>query len=264
MTSIVNTLRLVKRYIRLSIQDNLQFPTEFIMTFFDLVFEMGELVLFWVSLFQLGILVGKWSGNQLLLFLVMNIFSGVLGRISRGFRDLEYRLLDGSFDNYLIRPTHPMLTLLLQNTNFFNGLLHLIVGVFFFSYLIISRSVVIHHVFIGFGVLIFGTGAFQLLYGLFSLLAFWVGKIYTARSLIFSFQQANAYPLDVFPKSILRFFTYVIPLSLMITVPTKILLGQYQHPLYFLGLSILFFLLFLFLFQKVLKRALKHYQSTGS
>lgn len=264
MTSIASTLRLMKRYIRLSIRDNLQFPVEFVMSFFDMMFEMGELVLFWFSLFQLGILVGKWTGNQLMLFIAMNIFSGVVGRISRGFRDLEYRLLDGSFDSYLIRPTHPMLTLLLQNTNFFNGLLYLIVGLCFFLYLIFSGTVVVQHVLIGFGVLIFGTGAFQLLYGLFSLLAFWVGKIYTARSLIFSFQQANSYPLDVFPKSVLRFFTYVIPLSLMITVPTKILLGQYHQPIYFLGLSFLFFVVLFLIFQSVLKRALKHYQSTGS
>ncbi|WP_125605097.1 ABC-2 family transporter protein [Lapidilactobacillus bayanensis] len=268
MTSFSNALqhyaRLFYRYLRLSIVENLQFPLDFLMSFVDLLFQTGELALFWWSLFKLGIIVGKWSGDELLLFLTISIFSDVISRFARGFRDLEFHLLDGSFDQFLVRPLHPIMGYILSQTNFFGGLLSLILASSSLIYLLASGRVVLHHALIGFAVMIIGTCAFQLLYGLVSLLAFWFGKIYMAREILFSFADAKKYPLDVFPKTILGFFTYVVPLSLMITIPTKILLGTYQNPIRYFILALGLFVIFIVIFKVVLQHALRRYESTGS
>ena len=112
--------------------------------------------------------------------------------------------------------------------------------------------------------LIAGTLAYELLYGTFSLLAFWFGKIFYARNLVFSFRSIRKYPLDIFSAPIKNIFTFVIPLAFIATIPTNIVLGRLQYPTIYFILSVVLLLIAYALFNYVLKRALAKYESTGS
>ncbi|HIY57294.1 MAG TPA: ABC-2 family transporter protein [Candidatus Tetragenococcus pullicola] len=262
MTSTMTKLKLIRRYMRLSFLKTFQSPIDLVMNLAFSALDIFSLFLFWISLFQLGFSLENWDPLDLLLFVAVSLFSEAVNRCFFGFRDLEYTILDGSFDKFLTWPIAPIASVLLEKMGSFSVLLKaslaliLIVGSAFFTPLT--------HVGLALFCSLLGSVAFALLYGTFSLLCFWFGKIYTARELVFSFQEAKNYPLDILPKKIGDFFTRIVPLAFLATIPTKIMLGKIDHPyLYLLGILVLTSLIFgLYCF--VQKRALLRYQSTGS
>ena len=243
MNTIVRELRIINSYIRLSYKNYIQFPLDFLMNFVMVLFDVIGVVLFWWSLAELNISLVGWTNAELLVFVGFSVFSEAVSKILFGFRDLEYFILDGSFDKFLIRPINPIKTMLLEKLNIFAIVCKTILAVL---------------------TLIAGTLAYELLYGTFSLLAFWFGKIYYARNLVFSFRSIRKYPLDIFSAPIKNIFTFIIPLAFIATIPTNIILGRLQYPTIYFILSVVLLLIVYALFNYVLKRALAKYESTGS
>ncbi|WDV46684.1 ABC-2 family transporter protein [Clostridiaceae bacterium M8S5] len=264
MSTIAKYARLFKRYQILSYVDLLQFPFEIGMKFLNLVFSIGTIYVFWISVFYIGVSFKNWGVYGIIILASMNVLSNAVSRVSFGFRDLEYKILDGSFDKYLVRPVHPIFTLLMERTSFFYISTQVMISIAMLMYCVGKGNVVLHNSLIAFLCLIIGTIALDVLYGTFTLLAFWFGKIYYARELVFSFKQAKKYPLDVFPKTFINIFTYFIPLAYLSTVPAKILLGKYNRPYFFLFIAIILLVINLVLFNILWKKALSRYNSTGS
>lgn len=262
MTFMKTSGKLLGRYFRLSFLKTFQSPIDIVMNLAFIGLDIFSLFLFWISIFNLGFEEKNWSQMELLVFIALSLFSEGVSRFFFGFRDLEYFILDGSFDKFLTWPVPPILSVLLEKINGFTmgvkGLLSLsMIGV-------ISFYTPLQHIFLGLLCSILGSVAFSLLYGTFSLLCFWFGKIYTARELVFSFQEAKRYPIDILPKKVGDFFTRIVPLAFLATIPAKIILGKIAHPYYYLGGIILLAGIIFLLYLVVQKRALARYQSTGS
>lgn len=264
MNTIVRELRIIKSYIRLSYKNYIQFPLDFLMNFVMVLFDVIGVVLFWWSLAELNISLVGWTNEELLVFVGFSVFSEAVSKILFGFRDLEYFILDGSFDKFLIRPINPVKTMLLEKLNIFAIVCKTILAIGIFLVVGFFTSLKLQNEWMAVLTLIAGTLAYELLYGTFSLLAFWFGKIFYARNLVFSFRSIRKYPLDIFSAPIKNIFTFIIPLAFIATIPTNIILGRLQYPTIYFILSVVLLLIAYALFNYVLKRALAKYESTGS
>ncbi len=264
MNTIARELRIIKRYILLSYKNYIQFPLDFLMNFVMVLFDVIGVVLFWWSLAELNISLVGWANEELLVFVGFSVFSEAVSKILFGFRDLEYFIMDGSFDKFLIRPINPIKTMLFEKLNIFAIICKTFLAIGIFLVAEFHTSLQLQNKLIATMTLVAGTLAYELLYGTFSLLAFWFGKIYQARNLVFSFSSIRQYPLDIFSTPIKRFFTFIIPLAFIATIPSNILLGKIKYPLIYFILSLILFLAAFLLFCYVLKKALAKYESTGS
>lgn len=264
MSIIINELGLIKQYLVMSFKNQVQFPVDFAMNFVNVLFDLLSLVLFWYSISTMGIVVENWSGPELVVFIAMNTLAVSVGGIFFGFRDLEYDVINGKFDKYLIRPVNAMKSVILEKFHIFSILSRAVVAA---GLLVAARfvfDVELHHGLCAFAVLCIGTTAYQVLYGTVSLLTFWVGKIYTAREIIFSFRKAQDYPLDIFPKIMQGILTYVMPLGFMSYIPTVILLGKTEDGFMWIVIALALCVIIYLIFKTVLKYALLRYSSTGS
>lgn len=262
MNIIVNELSLIKRHIIMSYKNYIQFPVDFFMNFIMIFFDIATLLLFWYSITNLGIVVENWSKEDLLVFVSLNLFSEAVSKLTFGFRDLEYFVINGTLDKYLIRPVNVIQSILLEKLNIFSIVCKTLISILLLVGAKCIFDITLHHTVLSFSILIIGTLSFELLYGSFTLLTFWVGRIYKTRELIFSFKVARKYPIDIFPTAIKNCFTYIIPLAFLSTIPTNIILGKSDYKMYLFYACMLFLLVFM-IFKNVLKRALNKYDSTG-
>ncbi len=264
MEAITNYLILIRRYIILSFKDLVEFPFELTMRIIQVFFEIGFIYLFWISLYNVGVVFSGWTTSGIVMLSSMNLFSEAISKISFGFRDLEYSIIGGDFDKYLTRPINPFFSMIMDKLNVFTIVTKLIISLAGMIYICNFQKISLYNIRASIICLLLGTLSFDLLYGAFSMLAFWFGKIYMARELIFSFKSAKKYPLDIYPNKIMWLFTYVIPLGFLSTIPTKILLGDLRNINLYLLVAVASFIINLSIFKFVSNRALSKYNSTGS
>lgn len=264
MKNTINYLNIIKRYSILSIKELIVFPFEFIMRLAFVGFEIGFIYIFWISIFNIGLSFKDWTTYEIIILVSMNLLSDGIGGITFGFRDLEYAIIDGTFDKHLMKPINPIFSMLMDKLNIFSIVIKICISSFLLLYISKVRGIILHNVPIAILLSIIGTMTFRMIYGSFSLLAFWFGKIYTARELIFSFQSAKDYPMDIFPVRIQNIFTYFIPLAYLSTIPAKILLNKIDNIYLYLTIIGILFIISIFIFNFVSKKAFTKYNSTGS
>lgn len=100
---------------------------------------------------------------------------------------------------------------------------------------------------------------YHLVYGIFTLFSLNYEKISSIRDLIFQFNESKKYPITIFPKFLVNFLTYVVPMSLVAYYPTVILLGiEESLPKMFFSLPIV-----LILATVTYKKCMNKYSSNG-
>ena len=263
MYSISKNFKLLKRYLTLYTKNKLEFKFESFSTVFGVLITIFNNFIFWIALKNVGVKFQNWDYNKILLLIGFNFLFISINSIFFGFRDLEYKIISGEFDMFMVRGQNPLKLVLLERMNFLYIFLNLI---FFIVCLFISQNgfkFEIINVLLAVLVSIFASLNFSLLYGMFSLLAFYFGKIFYVRELFFSIKDSKNYPMDIFPKVIYNLFVYTIPITLISTVPTKIAFGENRAGKYIL-ISIAGFILLCTIFKLFSKKALKHYVSTGN
>jgi ABC-2 type transport system permease protein len=90
----------------------------------------------------------------------------------------------------------------------------------------------------------------------------WFVKIYNVTEVLRGFLEAGRFPMVAYPASYRVFFTFVIPVAFLTTVPAEVMLGRSQYP-WILGATFLAVVL-LFVSQWFWKFALRFYTSASS
>ncbi|WP_392485939.1 ABC-2 family transporter protein [Haloimpatiens sp. FM7315] len=264
MNTISKYVRLLGRYTKLSILDLKEFPFEIFMKSLSLGFDVVFVFLFWTSIHNLGISYEGWNKYEIFILAGCSTISDAIAQLTFGFRDIEYTVLKGNFDNYLMRPVNPIFSIMAEKFFIFWVVGEIIIG---FLMILISATIghlVIRNIFCAILIIVFSTFAFRFIYGTISLMCFWYGKCDSLRDIIFSIDIAKNYPMDIFGRFVFNIFIYVLPISMMATIPAKIMLNKEKHIYLLLTISILLFVFWIIIFHLVFKKALLKYQSTGS
>jgi ABC-2 type transport system permease protein len=104
-----------------------------------------------------------------------------------------------------------------------------------------------------------------ILYSLWFILgstSIWFVKIYNVTEVLKGFLEAGRYPITAYPATYRFFFTFVVPVSFLTTVPAQSMLGQIQF-VWLLGAGLLALILF-FISTQFWRFALRFYTSASS
>jgi ABC-2 type transport system permease protein len=252
-------LKLFWMLLRLSIKKSMIYRADFLITIVAMFFWVGIYATFFEVIFLHIDSLAGWNKAQALMFVAFYYFvqgiNNVLFRESfEGFGETMRR---GQLDPILTKPGSLHLQLFFRNIRFDHLLDFLITGLLFL-YIFWSNDMNLSWMDFGFGLFlsIFGN---ILLYGILLIMAsvlFWVDRLDSFGSTMWHALQASRYPRQIFTGTGRWILQFILPIALIVSVPTEFALGAGSWNLlgYFVIISFVFLGLGMGLFHLGLKR----------
>lgn len=225
----METIRMYFKLIGISFRSRMQFRADF------LIGVVSVIVLNLFSLATIGVVIARfqtlagWTLWEIvflygLWMLSHSIFSLLLWHIE----DLEYFLIQGTFDMFLIRPISPFLQLLAHEINY-PGIADVLVGVACLGISISNLHPQWGAWHILFLVVIIFAGTlieFSITLAL-ACIAFWTGRSSNSINTVMQFSfLIQRYPVEMFGRWFRIFVTCFIPVAFMNYYPALLLLGK--------------------------------------
>ena len=208
-----------------------------------------------------------WSIIDLAVFiLTKKIITGLFTMFFWGSFDIEEHVLYG-LEEYLCRPyTHSLVPIFGEGFQIIEGSHHimfatiglLIIHIFFFRFSLV-------YILLSMIVLICGLVAIQFLNATLSVFSFYTGRWGFAQELLDKTEEFSQFPLDKSPTAVKYFFTVVIPIYLLNTLPAQILtykIELMEAAIYAAGTAIMA-VFWVYMAKHYFDRGLKNYMGAG-
>lgn len=258
-------MKLYLKYFSIHLKSQMQYKTSFFLTLmgqFLTAFSMFLGIYFMMSRFHQ--VDGFTYEEVLLCYGVVLLAFSLAECFARGFDTFSSMIGNGEFDRILVRPRNEVFQVLASKIEF-SRLGRLIQAVVVFCYAIPASDVTwsADKILTLCLMVVCGALIFAGLFVVYAALCF-----FTTEGLEFmniftdGGREFGSYPFSVYGKSILRFFTFVVPLALFQYYPFLYLTGRSDH-IWFIFFPVvgLIFLIPCGIFWKI---GVKHYRSTGS
>ena len=252
-----------------SVRGELQYRANFlIMVVMGIVYQCTGFAFIWVVLARFQAIGGWTLGEVAFLYGLRLIMHALNGAITGGLYNLEWKVRQGEFDRYLVRPTPPLIQLLCERVHIS------IVGDMIGGLALFAAATTLVAV---------NWSALALLYLVLALIGGALVELALRvffSSLAFRFLSANAfmflldtvfsnftnYPLKIFGSALEFLLTFGIPLAFMAYFPAVVLLGRtgelQVNPL-FAYAAPLVGVVWLYGALHVFHHEMRHYQSSG-
>lgn len=258
-------MKLYLKYFSIQLKSVMQYKISFFLT------TIGQCLTTFFSFLSIYFLFARfgniknYSFNEVLLCFSTIFMSFSLAEcFGRGFDNFSSIISDGGFDRILTRPRNEVLQVLGTKIEL-TRIGKLVQALIIFIYSISTCGVHFSPDKILTLILMITGGTF-LFFGLFMISA--VICFFTIESLevinIFTDggRELAQYPLDIYKTSVLRFFTFVIPLAFVNYYPLLYIIGRSRNPIYIL--SPLIACLFVIPSYALWRFGVRHYTGTGS
>ncbi|MBI3486011.1 ABC-2 family transporter protein [Candidatus Daviesbacteria bacterium] len=206
-----------------------------------------------------------WTRTELFILISsFNIFIGFYhGIFSNNFERFSEIIHFGQLDGILLKPMDSQFILSLNHINF-ASFFRILLGIGFLEYLILQNHLQINLIqIISFGtLLLIGLILLYSIWFCVMTLTMWFTKLSNLVELMYTFNGITRYPKEMYQGLKGFLFIVILPLSLIVSAPTKILL-QRTNFLDILELLI-FTLVFFIISRKFWKFALRFYTSASS
>jgi ABC-2 type transport system permease protein len=266
----VETLRMYAKLIGISFRSRMQFRTDFFVGLLSVVvLNAFSLATIGVVLLQFQTLAGWTIWEIVFLYSLWVLGHSLFSLLFWHMEDLEFYLVQGSFDMFLVRPISPFLQFLGREINY-TGFADILVGVVGMSLALANLDLqwnAWHAVYLLVVILSGTLIEFAITLSL-ACIAFWTGRsassINTVMQVSFVIQR---YPVDMYGQWFRVFVTCLVPVAFINYYPARLLLGKIPpgDPWGWLSyLSPLVALALLGLSAYIWRRALRQYSSTGS
>lgn len=258
-------MKLYLRYMVLHLQSVMEYKTTFLLLVVGqfLISFSGVVAIYFM--FQRFYQVEGFAFDEVLVcYAIMTTSASVAKAIFKGFTQFSIMLSDGSFDRILTRPKNIIFQVLASKIEYSGiGIVMQALLVFIYVFTKNPKLLELHKIIV---VLLMVIGGIILFGGLFIMKA--ACTFFTIQGLeIFNIltdggREFGSYPLSIYGKNALQFFTFIIPFACIQYYPFLYVIGKEVHWYYSLLplISILFFIIALCLF----KCGLRYYKSTGS
>jgi len=229
----------------------------------QLVVQAVSLIFLWI-VFQKTENIAGWNFEQLLLLYgITRIPIGIQGYCFDGLYEIGPKYIrNGDFDKILLRPIHPLLSIIGDSKEFV-AISDVIIGFVITVYMLIKLSIPITLLLIT--KILFFSFIGSLIIGaintLFSISSFWT---YHSNEVIWSFYRMYTfaeYPIDIYNKFIKLLITIILPFVFVAYYPTMDYLGFNHYMIYFSPLIAIFLWIIAI---KLWNLALTKYRSTGT
>ncbi len=260
-------MKLYFKYILIHIKSQLQYRSSLIMTLFtQFVTPFAAFAGIYLLFKRFGNIKG-WNVYEVFLcFAVIGAGFAVSSCLARGFDKFDGMIKNAGFDRVLVRPRGTIIQVLGSGFDI-KRLGHLIQSVLVLG--IAISGINIHwnivKILTLLNMIAGGTCIISGVYMLQAALAFWtVEGLEVANILTHGVKEYASYPLDIMPKWVTRFFTFIVPFGCVNYLPLEFLLDRVEgSPVVYLmmpllGMAFIIPCLFAWRF------GVRHYRSTGS
>lgn len=263
-------LRIYIKLIRISMQSRMQYRADFITG------VLSILILNSVSLGLISILVGRftdlngWNIWELIfMYSLWMLGHSMYSLLFWHFNTMEEYLVQGTFDQFLLRPVSPLIQFLGREIQYL-GVGDILVGIVGMSlaYMKLNLHWDLLHWFFLFVSIISGTIIEMALGWIVASLSFWTGRSLTASFVVMRLNiMVQQYPVDIFGKWFRVIVTGIIPVAFINYYPSLMLLGKKElmannYVLAYASPLVAFFLIVLASW--FWSKSLKKYSSSGS
>ncbi|MBW9156849.1 ABC transporter permease [Clostridium tagluense] len=258
-------MKLYFKFLSLHIRSAMEYKVSFILT------TIGQFFISFTSFLGLYYLFARFDSVQgftfeevLISYSVVLMAYSIAECFSYGFKTFSNTIASGGFDLIMIRPCNEIF-LVFVSTIEFTSLGRFVQALLVMIYSI-STGVVewnLHKVIVYIGMIIGGVFLFMGLYIIYAALCF-----FTVEGLEFiniftdGGREFGKYPMNIYGSTILKFFTYIVPLACVQYYPLLYLLGKENN----IGLALtpLYTIVFLILSYGLWIIGVRNYKSTGS
>ncbi len=258
-------MKLYIKYLGIYIKSIMQYKTSFFFTALGQFLSSFSVFLGIYFMFDRFNTVEGFSYNEVLICFSVVLMAFTLAEMFfRGFDTFSGVISNGQFDRIMLRPRNAMFQVLASKIElarmgkFLQAVVILIYAIFNCGVIwTVDKILTLIIMIIG------GTVLFSGLFIMYASICF-----FTTEGLEFmniftdGGREYGKYPMSIYGESVLKFFTYVVPLACVQYYPFMYLIGRENNVLYALSpLSAFIFLIPCLIFWKI---GVKHYKSIGS
>ena len=258
-------LRVLYLFNYTSLATELEYKANFFIDFITAIFSLAGSI-FLLSIFFLnGNKIGGWSFEQSLI--IQGIYTVLNGITNTWFNpnlsEIVKHVREGTLDFILIKPIDSQFWISLRRINP-SGLIEIIVGMILLIYCMRLNEITLSFQ-LGVYLLISLICSISLLYSLWFLIStttIWFVKTWNATEVLRSFLYIGRFPINSFSFSLRIFFSTIIPITFITTIPSEVLLGT--SPYWKIILEVLISSTFVVISRRFWIFALKDYSSASS
>mgnify|MGYP001611843183 FL=1 len=257
-------LRVYFAALRLEVVHRIQYRADFIVGLFVNVGWTGLSLIFISALFGNIKSLAGWSYNEMILVLGLYRFAdGIINFLFyRSLKQFSKDIRRGNFDMLMTKPVNLQFFLSIRFpalTDFSQGLVGL--GLVFYSLNRLQVTISPLQFLSFLAIFVCGIIFHYAFFFMITTLNFWLVKVDNFRQLVHSVVALTRFPTEAFGPKISSFLTFVLPLAVIVSFPTKVLLGRSE--VWHLPFAASIAILSLFLSHRLLNRALRLYSSAG-
>ncbi len=216
-------MRIIAKYVGLSLKKNFTYRANGLLVIVDTLMDVFSIWLFWTSLLEMDLNLIGWTAQSLRLFMGYSLISSAVSNLFVGAWDIQNHVVDGTLDNYLVKPCGAILLILLERANFLRLLVTFPIGfllvVFHAGIRNLGRAI------LGTLLCIAATILVELIVIAVYTLCFWVKRVDSYADILETVFSVSQYPLIFFSRKIVLFFTYIVPVAFMRTIPAELAAG---------------------------------------
>jgi len=225
----MNSVKLYLKYVQLLVKAQAQYKASFIMLFIAQLISPIVMFAGVYFLFERFGNVQGWAMHEVFVSYAVITMSFYMAEcIARGFDQFPNMIRTASFDRILVRPRGTILQVLGSAFDIRK------ISPFFVSCIILTLAIVsgdilwtFARVVMLFNMIISGTIIFCGVFMLQATAAFWtIGGIEFANIFTHGIRQHAIYPLNIFPRGITIFLTFIIPFGTVTYLPLRYLVGR--------------------------------------
>ena len=258
-------LKVYKKFLHTSLASELEYKTNILVDLITAILSLVGSIFLLSIFFQNSGDIGGWKFEQALIIQgIYTILNGVTNTwFNPNLTEIVKHIREGTLDFVLLKPIDSQFFISLKKINP-SGILEIILGICLLFYCIKINQINFNLIFLTL-CLITIICSICILYSLWffiSTTTIWFVKTWNATEVLRSFLYIGRFPLNSFSFSLRIFFSVVIPIAFITTIPSEVFLGLSQF--WKILLEVQVSIVFLFTSRKFWLFALKYYSSASS
>ena len=264
MQTLVRYVRLYGSFLAQNLKNEMVYRANFVLLVGMDLFFMGINVAFFAILYANVTTIGGWTFHKTLILVgsVGLVREAAYLLFRQGFLELGDYVRTGQFDALLVKPIRPNIHLGFRHVSLTESLGEGLMGMALVGY-------GFAHVGTGWAAIplyVLMLGVSLTIYYAFCLAVnsavFWIIKSQELNSIVYTFMETARYPRDIYRGLGKAIFTFVIPISLIATVPASVLAGRLDWGL--IALAVVVAVGMMAAAMAVWNVSLRHYSSASS
>ena len=258
-------LKVYIKFLHTSIASELEYKTNILIDFITAILSLIGSIFLLSIFFQNNSSIGGWQFEQALIIQgIYTILNGITNTwFNPNLTEIVKHIREGTLDYVLLKPIDSQFFISLKKINP-SGILEIMLGFFLLLFCIKVNQINLNLSFFCLSLITIFCSII-ILYSLWffiSTTTIWFVKTWNATEVLRSFLYIGRFPLNSFSFSLRIFFSVIIPIAFITTIPSEVFLGISQ--LWKIFLEIIVAMLFLITSRKFWLYALKFYTSASS